>query len=46
MMLWVYYSSQILLFGAEFTKNFANKYGKPMQPAKYAMALDASRRTT
>jgi membrane protein len=45
-MLWVYYSSQILLFGAEFTKNFANKYGKPMQPAKYAMALDASRRTT
>jgi membrane protein len=23
-MLWVYYSSQILLFGAEFTKNFAN----------------------
>jgi membrane protein len=43
-MLWVYYSSQILLFGAEFTKNFANKYGKPMQPAKYAVALDASRR--
>jgi membrane protein len=36
-MLWVYYSSQILLFGAEFTKNFANKYGEPMRPATYAM---------
>jgi membrane protein len=36
-MLWVYYSSQILLFGAEFTKHFANKYGQPMRPAVYAM---------
>jgi membrane protein len=36
-MLWVYYSSQILLFGAEFTKHFANKYGQPMRPAAYAM---------
>jgi membrane protein len=36
-MLWVYYSSQILLFGAEFTKNFANAYGEPMRPADYAM---------
>jgi membrane protein len=36
-MLWVYYSSQILLFGAEFTKNFANRYGEPMRPADYAM---------
>jgi membrane protein len=36
-MLWVFYSSQTLLFGAELTKNFANKYGKPMQPANYAI---------
>jgi membrane protein len=36
-MLWVYWSSQALLFGAEFTKNFANKYGEPMRPADYAM---------
>jgi membrane protein len=36
-MLWIYYSSQILLFGAEFTKHFAKKYGKPMRPAEYAM---------
>jgi membrane protein len=36
-MLWVYYSSQILLFGAELTKTFADKYGQPMRPAKHAM---------
>jgi membrane protein len=36
-MLWVYYSSQILLFGAEFTKRFADRYGKPVRPANYAM---------
>jgi membrane protein len=36
-MLWVYYSSQILLLGAEFTKHFADTCGKPMQPAAYAM---------
>jgi membrane protein len=41
-MLWVYYSSQILLFGAELTKNFANRYGKPMQPAKYAVCRPSS----
>jgi membrane protein len=37
-MLWVYYSSQILLFGAEFTKHFASECGKPVQPAPYAMS--------
>jgi membrane protein len=36
-MLWVYYSSQILLLGAEFTKNFANRYGEPVRPAGHAM---------
>ena len=29
-LVWVYYSSQILLFGAAFTKAYANKYGRPM----------------
>jgi membrane protein len=37
-MLWVYYSAQILLFGAEFTKNFANAYGQTMRPADYAVS--------
>jgi membrane protein len=36
-MLWVYYSSLILLFGAEFTKHFADRYGKPTRPAAYAV---------
>jgi membrane protein len=36
-MLWVYYSSQILLFGAEFTRHFADKYGQPIRPADHAM---------
>jgi membrane protein len=36
-MLWVYYSSQVLLFGAEFTKNFTHKYGEPVRPADHAM---------
>jgi membrane protein len=38
-MLWVYYSSQVLLFGAELTKNFTTKYGKPVRPSEHAMYL-------
>lgn len=29
-LLWVYYSSQVLLFGAEFTQVYANHYGQPL----------------
>jgi membrane protein len=36
-MLWVYYSSLILLFGAEFTKHFADRYTKPTRPAAHAV---------
>lgn len=35
-LLWVYYSAQILFFGAEITKVYANRFGKHMQPAAYA----------
>lgn len=31
-MLWVYYSAQILFMGAEFTKVYANKYGGRIRP--------------
>ncbi len=31
-LLWVYYSSQIFLFGAEFTYVYANESGKPLRP--------------
>ena len=29
-LLWVYYSAQVFLFGAAFTKVYANRYGRPM----------------
>jgi uncharacterized BrkB/YihY/UPF0761 family membrane protein len=34
--LWVYYSAQILFFGAEITKVYANRFGRHPQPASYA----------
>lgn len=36
-MLWVYYSSQVLLFGAEFTKNYAALAGRPVRPTNNAI---------
>jgi membrane protein len=35
-LLWVYYSAQILFFGAEFTQVYACRIGKRMQPARHA----------
>ena len=37
LLLWVYYSSIILYFGAEFTKSWAVKYGDPIKPSQYAV---------
>jgi membrane protein len=31
-LLWVYYSTQILLFGAQFTRIYANRYGSRAKP--------------
>lgn len=39
LLLWVNYSSQILLFGAEFTQVYANKYGSQIVPANHAIPL-------
>jgi membrane protein len=36
---WVYYSSQILFLGAEFTQVYANRYGKHLRPSRGAMFL-------
>ena len=33
---WVFYSAQILLFGAEFTQVYARKYGKKIHPDSHA----------
>ena len=37
LLLWVYYSSLILYFGAELTKAYAVMYGSPIHPNKYAV---------
>lgn len=37
LLLWVYYSSIILYFGAEFTKAYAVQYGQPIHPNSYAV---------
>ncbi len=37
LLLWVYYSSLILYFGAEFTKAYAVKYGSEIHPNHYAV---------
>lgn len=36
-LLWVYYSSQILYFGAEFTQVYANRYGSKIVPKEHAV---------
>ena len=36
-LLWVYYSAQILFFGAEFTQVYANRFGKKLEPDEHAM---------
>ncbi|HUS02054.1 MAG TPA: YihY/virulence factor BrkB family protein [Chitinophagaceae bacterium] len=37
LLVWIYYSSVILYFGAEFTKAYAVKYGGAIRPNKYAV---------
>ena len=38
-LVWVYYSAQILFFGAEFTQVYANKYGSRIKPDKDAVPV-------
>ena len=42
LLLWIYYSSQILLFGAEFTQVYANRFGSGGQPSKHAVCIAAT----
>ena len=39
LLLWVYYSSQILFFGAEFTQVYANRFGSHVAPADDAVSV-------
>lgn len=40
-LLWVYYSAQIIFFGAEFTQVFATRYGSGIRPAANAVSTAA-----
>lgn len=41
LLLWIYYSAQILLFGAEFTQVYANKFGSKILPEGKERAAQA-----
>lgn len=41
LVIWVYYSAQILLLGAEFTQAYAQRFGSRVKPAENAMPADA-----
>jgi membrane protein len=40
LLLWIYYSSQILLFGAEFTQVYAQRAGRELEPSHYAVRVE------
>ncbi len=44
LLLWIYYSAQILLFGAEFTQVYARNYGSRIEPSANAVKLPESAR--
>src|SRR5215218_9544159 len=39
LLLWIYYSSQILFLGAEFTQVYATRYGSQITPSKNAVPV-------
>lgn len=44
-LVWVYYSAQILLYGAEFTQVYANRRGERIVPTRDARAADQRKAT-
>src|SRR3954451_8691345 len=40
LLLWIYYSSQILLFGAEFTQVYANQAVRRVAPSEHAVPIE------
>ena len=39
LILWIYYSSMIVYFGAEFTKFYAVTFGEEIKPTDYAVTV-------
>lgn len=44
LLIWINYSTQILLFGAEFTQVYARTYGSRIQPSEHAISLSETAR--
>jgi membrane protein len=44
LLVWVYYSAQIVFFGAEFTQVVANRYGKKIVPSENAEPVTTEKR--
>lgn len=44
LLLWVYYSAQILYIGAEFTQVYARRHGKRIEPERGAVAIGEQER--
>ena len=44
LLIWLYYSAQIFLFGAEFTKAYANRYGSHIVPTENAIRVTTRER--
>lgn len=44
LVVWVYYSSQLVFLGAEFTQVFAKRYGEEIRPSKNAVFTDERQR--
>jgi membrane protein len=45
LVVWVYYSSQLVFFGAEFTQVYARANGRTITPSKHAEFVDAADRS-
>jgi membrane protein len=40
LLLWIFYSAQILLFGAEFIQVYSNTYGSQVKPQQHAIMVE------
>jgi membrane protein len=45
-LLWIYYSAQVVFFGAEFTKVYSRRFGAVVVPDKLAVPVAAEARAT
>jgi membrane protein len=43
LLLWIYYSSLIVFFGAELTQAYARRYGSPIEPSGHAEWIDGEK---